>query len=136
MPQAEPAGDPIFLSLEEVLQIHQHQIEAYGGDPGVRDLGLVESAIAQPGQGFGGELLHPDIASMAAAYFFHISKNHGFVDGNKRTGAHAALVFLGMNGREVVYPEDEAVGLALRVADSKATKEQVITFFSKWLGDT
>ena len=122
---------PIFLTLDEVLQIHAHQIETFGGDGGIRDMGLLESAIAQPMQSFGGQYLHPDLASMAAAYLFHIAANHAFVDGNKRTGAHAALVFLVLNGVDVDYPTDEAEQLVLCVASGRAMKDEVIEFFRK-----
>ena len=79
--------NPIFLSLAEVLEIHRDQIERYGGDPGIRDLDLLQSALAIPAAGFGGQYLHNDLYEMAAAYLFHITQNHPFVDGNKRTGA-------------------------------------------------
>ena len=75
---------PLFLSLEEVLEIHQQQIENYGGGPGVRDISLLESAIAQPQATFSTEFLHDSMPAMAAAYLFHICRNHPFVDGNKR----------------------------------------------------
>ena len=89
---------PTFLTLDEVLEFHAEQVELFGGDPGVRDFGLLESAIAQPRQAFGGSFLHEDLALMAAAYLFHIVQNHPFADGNKRTGTHAAHVFLRYNG--------------------------------------
>jgi death on curing protein len=76
---------PRFLDLVEVLEIHESRIELYGGRPGVRDLGLLQSALAQPSAGFGGEYLHGNLYEMAAAYLFHVSRNHPFVDGNKRT---------------------------------------------------
>src|SRR2546430_666844 len=96
-----------FLSLARVLRIHRSSIDAYGGDPSVRDMGLLESAIAQPRATFGGEYLHEDLAAMAAAYLYHIVSNHPFVDGNKRTGSLAAFVFLGMNDVDFAAPEKE-----------------------------
>ena len=75
----------IFLEIEDVLEIHREQIDAYGGDAGIRDRGLLESAVAQVSATFDAELLHGDLAGVAAAYLFHIAKNHAFVDGNKRT---------------------------------------------------
>lgn len=89
---------PLFLLLDEVLAIHAQQIEVYGGDHGIRDLGLVESAIARPEQSFGDEYVHGTLCEQAAAYLFHLCKNHGFVDGNKRVALACALGFLGMNG--------------------------------------
>ena len=77
-------NDPLFLTLDEVLQLHAYQIKNFGGVEGILDIGLLESAIAMPRQGFGGTYLHPDLASMAAAYLFHIISNHAFQDGNKR----------------------------------------------------
>jgi len=83
-----------FLELPDVLMVHADQIQRYGGETGVRDLGLLESAVAQPRAAFGGEYLHQDLFGMAAAYLFHIVCNHPFVDGNKRVGLVAARPFL------------------------------------------
>ena len=90
--------EPSFLTLAEVLEIQHVQIERYGGDPTLRDRGLLESALAVPESSFGGEFLHPTLFAMAAAYAYHIAENQPFVDGNKRTGLAAALVFLAING--------------------------------------
>ena len=92
--------EPIFLTLDEVLEIHEQQIELYGGSHGVRDMNLLESALGVPQATFGGEHLHPTIAAMAAAYLFHIAQNHPFLDGNKRAGANAAITFLVLNDIE------------------------------------
>jgi death-on-curing protein len=92
--------DPLFLSLDEVLEIHAQQIELYGGSDGVRDPAGLESAVATPMATFVGEFLHSTIPSMAAAYLFHICQNHPFVDGNKRAGANAAITFLLINDWE------------------------------------
>src|SRR5437868_2751680 len=88
---------PRFLELIEVLEIHQSRIELYGGTRGLRDLGLLQSALAQPAATFGGNYLHTDIYEMAAAYLFHLARNHAFVDGNKRTALACCLVFLAYN---------------------------------------
>src|SRR5579862_7350255 len=93
---------PTFLTIDEVLELHLKQIDLFGGSAGLRDRGLLESAIDQPGQKFGGNFLHEDIAAMAAAYLFHIVCNHPFVDGNKRTGTAAAIMFLEMNEVELI----------------------------------
>ncbi len=82
-----------FLGLEDVLSLHANQVTLHGGEPGVRDLGLLESAIAQPRATFGGEFLHKDLFEMAGAYLYHIVQNHPFFDGNKRAGAVAASYF-------------------------------------------
>ncbi|MBM4377524.1 MAG: type II toxin-antitoxin system death-on-curing family toxin [Deltaproteobacteria bacterium] len=87
-----------FLTFEDVLGGHALQIERFGGTHGLRDEALLESALAQPSSSFGGEYLHADLFEMAAAYLFHVVKNPPFVDGDKRVGLAAALVFLEVNG--------------------------------------
>ena len=89
---------PIFLSLEEVIALHNLQLERFGGLGGIRDTGLLESALAMPQAGFGDQYAHADLFEMAAAYLFHLCKNHPFADGNKRVGFHSAYVFLKLNG--------------------------------------
>lgn len=121
----------IFLSVAMVQQMHEDQIRLYGGGPGVRDLGLLESAVAMPQAGSGGQYFHTDIFEMAAAYLFHLVKNHPFVDGNKRVGAMAAYAFLGLNGIEVTASETAFGDLVLAVAEGKATKSAVSEFFRK-----
>lgn len=74
----------VFLTLDEILESHQNQIDTYGGSHGIRDIGLLESAIAQPETSFGGHYLHEDVFEMAAAYLFHLVMNHPFVDGKDR----------------------------------------------------
>jgi death-on-curing protein len=90
--------EPSFLSLEDVLEIHAAQLARYGGQDGIRDRGLLLSAMAQPEMSFAGEFLHEDLFVMAAAYAFHIAENQPFIDGNKRTAFQAADVFLMLNG--------------------------------------
>ncbi|MFN5897887.1 MAG: type II toxin-antitoxin system death-on-curing family toxin, partial [Planctomyces sp.] len=97
----------LFLTVSDVLESHQCQIEIYGGSPGIRDRGLLESAIAQPQTTFGGQYLHADVFEMAAAYLYHLVMNHPFVDGNKRVGLEAALVFLEINDAGVDASDDE-----------------------------
>lgn len=97
--------EPAFLNLADVLRIHADQIQRYGGRNGVRDFGLLESALAMPRASFGGEWLHRDTYEMAAAYAFHVCRNHPLIDGNKRTGLACALVFLELNGIHVEDPE-------------------------------
>jgi len=121
--------NPIFLSIVEVLEIHRDQIERYGGDPGIRDLGLLQSALAMPAAGFGRRYLHKDLYEMAAAYLFHITQNHPFVDGNKRTGAVAALVFLSINGIVLDTDEDAFEKVVRSVAEGKCDKATLTEFF-------
>ena len=118
-----------FLSVDDVLSLHADQVTLYGGDPGVRDLGLLESAVAQPRASFGGELLHKDLFEMAAAYLFHIVQNHPFLDGNKRTGVVAALVFLDLNGIEINAPTGSIYDLTISVATGQAGKGQIAEVF-------
>ena len=99
--------EPVFLSLDEVLEIHEQQIERYGGSSGLRDAGALESAVATPQATFGREFLHTSIPAMAAAYLFHLCQNHAFIDGNKRVGANAAIAFLLMNNWEPTVDEEE-----------------------------
>lgn len=118
-----------FLSLEDVLSLHADQVALYGGEKGVRDLGLLDSALAQPWATFGGEFLHKDLFEMAAAYLFHVVQNHPFLDGNKRTGAVAALVFLDINGVEIDAPKGSLYEITLSVATGEAGKVQVAEYF-------
>ncbi len=122
---------PLFLSLEEVLDIHHDQMERYGGAEGTRDLGLLHSAIAMPEAGSSGQYYHSDLFEMAAAYLFHIVRNHLFVDGNKRTGAVAAIVFLEMNGIEVHATNEALVDAVLAVAEGRLPKSGIAEFFRK-----
>ena len=121
--------DVRFLSAEHVLAIHRRMIERYGGDPTIRDIGLIESAVMMPQQGFGGQYLHPTIASMAAAYLFHLYANHGFADGSKRTAAGAALVFLDANGHELALTIDELEQITLDVATGTLDKAGLTRLF-------
>lgn len=123
--------EPRFLSLGRVIAIQRDSIDHYGGDSGVRDMGLLESAIAQPRAAFGGQYLHEDLASMAATYLFHLAMNHPFVDGNKRVGATAAFIFLDMNKAEFTADEKAFKELVMDLAAGKFDKADVIAFFKK-----
>ena len=122
---------PLFLDIDHVLRIHLSLVDRYGGEQGVRDVGLLHSAIAMPQTSFGGEFLHKGLFEMAAAYLFHIVQNHSFVDGNKRTGAAAAIIFLDMNGVEIEADEEGLVDLTLRVARGQAGKSEIAEFFRR-----
>jgi death-on-curing protein len=121
--------DPVFLVWEDVIAQHAEQLRRYGGSPGLRDEGLLRSALAQPEAGFGGQWLHEDLAAMAAAYAFHIAQNHPFVDGNKRVATACALLFLALNGKRVVAAPGTLATIILDVASGKATKDD----FATWL---
>ena len=118
-----------FLSVTDVLRLHADQVDVYGGQCGVRDMGLLESAVAQPQTAFGGEHLHRDIFEMAAAYLFHIVQNHPFLDGNKRAGVVTALVFLDLNGVEINAPKGSIYDLTMSVASGQADKPRIAAFF-------
>ena len=120
--------DPVFLRFEEVLALHDDQIQRYGGTAGVRDLDLLSSALGTVSASFGGEFLHGSLFEMAAAYLFHITGNHPFLDGNKRTGLATALVFLWMNALEIEAGEDELTDLVLGVAEGRVSKAEVAVF--------
>jgi death-on-curing protein len=122
---------PRFLDLEHVLEIHRQQAEMYGGSHGCRDLGLLESALAMPRASFGGQYAHADLFEMAASYLFHLAKNHPFVDGNKRTAAMTAHVFLDVNGVDLRASGDSYERLVLQVAEGGATKADAAVFFRK-----
>lgn len=121
--------DPKFLSLSQVLSLHRVVIDTYGGSDGLRDRGLIESAVARPSAVYEGEYLHRDLFEMAGAYLFHIVSNHPFVDGNKRVGAAAAIVFLELNGIEIEADEDGLVEITIAAASGKATKPEIAAFF-------
>ena len=121
-----------FLSLPEILEIHQDQVARYGGTLGVRDIELLKSAIGMPMATYGGDFLHTDVYEMAAAYLYHLVKNHPFLDGNKRVGAVAALVFLLLNGYDFNAPEDDFAELVLAVARGELDKAQVAVLIRRW----
>ncbi len=123
-----------FLSVDDVLAIHDNTIAREGGLAGIRDPGLLESAVLMPQQQFGGQYLHHGQAAMAAAYLFHIAMNHAFHDGNKRTAALAALVFLEVNGVEVLPPPDDLEMITLRVAAGQCGKEELTEWMRRQVG--
>ena len=117
--------NPTFLTLEEVLIIHESMIDLYGGSQGLRDENLLNSALEMPKSGFGGSYLHTTIFEMAAAYLFHLVKNHPFVDGNKRIGLGCADLFLAMNDIVLNLGEDEAVELTMSIASETTSKSEI-----------
>jgi death on curing protein len=120
---------PVFLSLDEIVAIHRDQVERYGGSPGVRDWGLLKSAVAMPMASFSGQYLHGDVCEMAAAYLFHLVQNHPFIDGNKRVGTVAADVFLTLNGSQLTAMKEDLLDLVLSVARGETSKSAVAEFF-------
>jgi len=124
--------EPRFLSLSEIIEIHQDQVTRYGGASGIRDMDLLKSALGMPLATYGGKFLHTDICEMAAAYLFHLVKNHPFLDGNKRVGAVAALVFLALNGYDFNAPEEDFAEMVLSVARGELDKADVTVFLRFW----
>ena len=123
----------VFLSVDVVLTIHRRVIEEFGGDPGLRDRGLLESAVAMPQSTFGGEVLHVGLPEKAAAYHYHLCANHPFMDGNKRVAVAAAEVFLLINGQELLASDPEVEELTLGVATGRLSKDHVIAFFVRFV---
>ncbi len=120
---------PRFLTLDEVLALHEMQVRLFGGAGGIRDLGLLESAVANARATFGGEMLHDTLFEMAAAYLCGICRNHPFVDGNKRAAVATALTFLDINGVEIEAGEDEFYDLVIGVVEGRVSKAAVAVFF-------
>lgn len=125
--------DIAFLTLEDVLALHDELILRYGGSPGLRDAGLLEAALAMPQAGFGGQYFHEFPHEMAAAYLFHIVRNHPFIDGNKRVAFTCAILFFKINRVPYSITEEEAVELTLSSAGGQLDKGAVTKFFRRHL---
>ena len=121
--------EPVFLGLADVLRVHTDQIERYGGRAGIRDPQLLQSAISMPMASWGGEWLHEDLYGMAAAYAFHLARDHPFVDGNKRTSLACALTFLKINGIAVLDPESRLYGMMIDVVTGSLDKPRLAQVF-------
>jgi death-on-curing protein len=119
----------VYLSLEQVLDLHRLQIVRFGGSAGLRDRGGLESALARPQMTFGGEDLYPDVATKAAAMLHSLVMNHPFVDGNKRTGAAVAELFMNLNQVELTAGDEELVEVTLAAARGELNAEAL----SIWL---
>lgn len=119
----------VFLTLNDILESHLNQIDTYGGCHGIRDIGLLESAIAQPEASFGGQYLHTNIFEMATAYLYHLVMNHPFVDGNKRVGLEATLIFLEINNENLNCSDEEFVDLVLKTTAGQVGKREIAEFF-------
>jgi death-on-curing protein len=115
-------NEPDFLTVDDVLLLHEEQLSEYGGGTGVRDTALLESAVAMAQQSFDGKFVHDDHFAMAAAYAFHLAQNQPFVDGNKRTALAAALVFLDLNGVNVADPDGQLYRAMIEVAEKRLDK--------------
>jgi len=122
-----------FLTLEDILALHEELIQRYGGTRGLRDAGLLEAALAMPQAGFGSQYFHEFPYEMAAAYLFHLVRNHAFIDGNKRIALACAILFLKINRVSYSITEEEAVELTLETASGNMDKGAVTAFFRKHL---
>lgn len=121
-----------FLSLPEITRLHLDQISTFGGTNGIRDLNSLKSALHTPKATYDGQFLHPTVYEMASAYLFHIVKNHPFIDGNKRTGTMAMLVFLAINNYDFDAPNKDFLETVLQVAQGKLNKSELAIFIKKW----
>ncbi|PYQ54114.1 MAG: type II toxin-antitoxin system death-on-curing family toxin [Acidobacteria bacterium] len=113
----------VYLSVEQLLRLHERQLRAFGGAPGMRDSGGLEAAMARPQTTFGGEDLYPDVEAKAAALMHSVVMNHPFVDGNKRLGAMAAELFLAVNGYDLGASDEALVEVSLAVARGEVSAE-------------
>ena len=123
----------VYLSIEQVLDLHKDQLRLYGGASGLRERGALESALARPAMTFDGEDLYPDIASKAAALMHSLALNHPFVDGNKRVAAHAAVLFVFANRHEPLITPDELADMTLAVARGAVAVEALTIWFRQRL---
>jgi|SRR5690625_3885404 len=120
-----------FLDKQTILAFHRGQVKTYGGKQGVRDEGLLESASAQSQASFGGEYMHETIFEMAAAYGFHISKNHPFFDGNKRTAFVAIYTFLFVNGYRLQADKKSLFAVMIDLANGRLEKAELANFLEE-----
>ena len=124
-------ADVQFLSVQDVLYLHDRAIAFAGGAREVRDVAALEGAVEAPKATFDGKYLYSNLEEMAAAYWHGLSQNHPFVDGNKRAGLYAADAFLAANGLDLVLNEIEAEKMALKMAAGKVSREQLTSFIRK-----
>jgi death-on-curing protein len=120
-----------YLTLAEVLELHRRLVEESGGQRGLRDLGMLESAVAQPLGSFGGQDLYPSIVEKAAALAYSLALNHPFIDGNKRTSHAAMEVFLVLNGHEINASADEQESFWFALAAGQRSRAELVA----WLRD-
>lgn len=119
----------IRLTKKQVLMLYTQLIKETGGSDGIRNNGLLDSALESPFQSFGGDELYPSIQAKAARLCYGLVKNHAMIDGNKRIGVHVMLVFLAVNGYELEYTQKELYDLILGVADGENGCEDIL----KWI---
>lgn len=120
-----------YLSISEVLELHERILASSGGDTGIRDRNALESAVSQPHATFGGQDLYPDVLGKAVSLCFSLVMNHPFVDGNKRVGHAAMETFLLLNGVEISCPVDDQEKIVLLLAAGRCDRNE----FATWLRD-
>ena len=118
------------LEKSVLLTFHEDHLRRYGGLTGIRDHGLLDSALAQPVATFDGEYIHKDIFQMAAAYGYHLCRNHPFVDGNKRTALVAMYLFLFVNGHQLIADQKSLYAIVMGVADGSVDKQHLADFLA------
>ena len=116
----------IILSKEQVLKLHTSLIKTTGGSDGIRDEGMLDLALNNPFQSFGGKELYPSIQAKAARLCFGLVRNHAMLDGNKRLGAHTMLVFLALNGCELSYSQKELSDVILALASGDIGEKEIL----------
>ncbi len=116
----------IILSKEQILKLHANLIKATRGNVGIRDEGMLDLALNNPFQSFGGKELYPDIQAKAARLCFGLVKNHAMLDGNKRLGAHVMLVFMELNGYELSYSQKELSDVILALASGDIDEREIL----------
>jgi death-on-curing protein len=116
------------LTVHQIQALHRDMVCETGGSDGIRDVGLLESAVHAPFQTFDNEPLYPSIQMKAARLDYALINNHPFVDGNKRTGVHAMLVFLEMNGVELDYSQDDLVSVGLGIASGSVSAQDILSW--------
>lgn len=122
-------SEPVWISDELMIDVHAEQLALFGGPAGLRDSGLLNSALSRPQNKYAyGET---DLAALAASYAFGIARNHPFIDGNKRAGFAAIIVFLGLNGVDFLAPEEEATAIILELAAGNVGEEGL----TRWIRD-
>lgn len=119
----------LYLSVMQVIDLHQRQVGSFGGSAGLRDKGALEAAAARPQMTFGGEDLYPDLAEKAAALLHSLVMNHPFVDGNKRVGAMAAELLLAVNGVDLTASDEDFIELTLAAARGELSAEAIAIWF-------
>jgi len=115
-----------YLSIEEILILHEYQINTYGGKAGIQDLRMLESAVFRPQTTFDGKDLYETVFEKAVALLFSIIKNHPFVDGSKRTGLHAAITFLELNGHDIAATDSKLVKLGLDITSNLFDEKRAV----------